>query len=252
MVGDVPTFDERAEWFDEHYSTTRGRVRRELVLERIRATAPPPPAAVLDVGGGSGAIAIPLAAAGYRVTVADPSRGMLDIAVANAAEAGVDIRVEQIAIDDLPGSSLGAFDVVCCHAVLLYVDDPPSALRILRSAAREGATLSLLEKNRGALAIRPGLAGDYAEALRVLDDAVATGNLGIPNRSHPVATWLAWLDEAGWGVSSWAGIRLFSDTARDGLSEPAFRALLDLEREAGARDPYRSVARLVHFAATAR
>jgi S-adenosylmethionine-dependent methyltransferase len=247
----VPTFDERAEWFDEHYSTTRGRVRRELVLERVRATAPPP-AAVLDVGGGSGAIAIPLAADGYRVTVADPSSAMLDIAAAKAEEAGVDIRVEQIGIDDLPGSSLGTFDLVCCHAVLLYVDDPVSALRTLRSAAREGATLSLLEKNRDALAIRPGLAGDYAEALRVLDDPVATGNLGIPNRSHSVATWLAWLDDAGWDVSSWAGIRLFSDTAPDDVPEPAFRALLELEREAGAREPYRSLARLVHFAATAR
>lgn len=249
---DVPTFDERAGWFDEHYATTRGRVRRTLVLERVRATAPPPPAAVLDVGGGSGAIAIPLAADGYRVTVADPSRGMLDVAAANAAEAGVEIRLEQIGIDDLRASSLGTFDVVCCHAVLLYVDDPLSALRTLRSAAREGATLSLLEKNRDALAIRPGLRGDYAEALRVLDDPVATGNLGIANRSHSVVTWLGWLDEAGWDVSSWAGIRLFSDTARDDLSEPAFRALLELEREAGTREPYRSVARLVHFAATAR
>jgi 2-polyprenyl-3-methyl-5-hydroxy-6-metoxy-1,4-benzoquinol methylase len=249
---DVPTFDERAGWFDEHYATTRGKVRRTLVLERIRATAPPPPAAVLDVGGGSGAIAIPLAADGYRVTVADPSRGMLDVATANAAEAGVGIRLEQTGIDDLAASALGTFDVVCCHAVLLYVDDPLSALRTLRSVAREGATLSLLEKNRGALAIRPGLAGDYAEALRVLDDPVATGNLGIANLSHSVATWLAWLDEAGWDVSSWAGIRLFSDTARDDLSEPAFRALVDLEREAGTREPYRSVARLVHFAATAR
>jgi SAM-dependent methyltransferase len=223
-----------------------------LVLERVRAAAPPPPAGVLDVGGGSGAIAIPLAADGYRVTVADPSRGMLDVAAAKAAQAGVDIRLERVGIDDLPASPLGTFDVVCCHAVLLYVDDPLSALHTLRSAAREGATLSLLEKNRGALAIRPGLAGDYAEALRVLDDPLATGNLGIANRSHSVATWLGWLDEAGWNVSSWAGIRLFSDTARDDLSEPAFRALLELEREAGSREPYRSVARLVHFAATAR
>jgi ubiquinone/menaquinone biosynthesis C-methylase UbiE len=247
----VPTFDERAEWFDGHYRTTRGRVRRELVSERLRASIPPAPATVLDVGGGSGAIAIPLAKAGYRVTLVDPSAGMLAVAERSAAEAGVSLTVFEAGVEALLDVAPGPFDVVCCHAVLLYVEDPPVALTTLRAAAKPGTVLSLLEKNRDALAVRPGLLGDFVEALRVLDDPVATGNLGIPNRSHPVPVWRSWLEDAAWRVDSWAGVRLFSDTAADGLEPDRFETLLALEREAGEREPYRSVSRLVHISATA-
>jgi S-adenosylmethionine-dependent methyltransferase len=247
----VPTFDERAEWFDDHYRTTRGRVRRELVLERLREAIPPPPASVLDVGGGSGAIAIPLAQLGYRVTLLDPSNGMRDVAQKRAADAAAGLTLLAGGVEALPQIAPGPFDVVCCHAVLLYVDDPQSALRAMRTVARTGAVLSLLEKNRDALAVRPGLRGDYDEALRVLDDPVATGNLGIPNRSSGLAEWFEWLAAAGWRVDSWAGIRFFSDLAPDDLDDAAFAALLDLERAAGRREPYRSVARLVHIGATA-
>jgi hypothetical protein len=115
----------------------------------------------------------------------------------------------------------------------------------------DAAVLSLLEKNSDALAVRPGLRGDYREAVRVLDDPVAAGNLGIPNRSYPIDRWRAWLAETGWRVDSWAGVRFFSDLGPDDLDAEAFEALLELERRAGRREPYRSLARLVQFIARA-
>jgi hypothetical protein len=121
----------------------------------------------------------------------------------------------------------------------------------MRTAASTGATLSLLEKNRLALAMRPGLRGDYAEALRVLDDPVASGNLGIPNRSRSTGEWSDLLTDSGWRLDSWVGIRLFSDLAPDVLSDDNYDRLLTLEREAGRREPYRSAARLIHISATA-
>jgi SAM-dependent methyltransferase len=247
----APTFDERAEWFDGHYRTTRGRVRLELVLERLQDANPPAPASVLDVGGGSGAFAIPLAELGYRVTLLDPSAGMRTVASERAEAAGVQVDVRAGGVDALADVVPGPFDVVCCHAVLLYLDDPEEALRAMRSVARTGAVLSLLEKNRDALAVRPGLRGDYQEAMRVLDDPVASGNLGISNRSHTVRQWCDWLAATGWRVDSWAGVRFFSDLAPDDLDAAAFAALLQLERTAGRREPYRSLARLVHISATA-
>jgi ubiquinone/menaquinone biosynthesis C-methylase UbiE len=247
----TPTFDERAEWFDRHYSTTRGRVRAALVLERLADILPPPPATVLDVGGGSGAIAVPLAALGYRVTVLDPSTAMLDLAARHAADMGVELRLVPGGVEELAELAPGPFDAVCCHAVLLYLDDPAAHLAVLRSVAVIGATLSLLEKNRGALSMRPGLRGEYAEAIRVLDDPVAQGNLGIPNRSRSVEEWTELLRQTDWRLDSWVGIRLFSDLAPDDLDPVAYDDLLTLEREAGRRVPYRSVARLVHLSATA-
>jgi SAM-dependent methyltransferase len=247
----TPTFDERAEWFDHHYETTRGRVRAALVLERLAATMPSPPAAVLDVGGGSGVIAVPLADRGYDVTVLDPSPAMLELARGRAHDAGADLRFVEGGVERIEELAPGPFDAICCHAVLMYLDDPAAHLAAMRHAARRGATLSLLEKNRLALAMRPGLRGDYAEALRVLDDPVASGNLGIPNRSRSVDEWSGLLIATGWQLDSWAGIRLFSDLAPDALREDEYDRLLTLERTAGAREPYRAAARLVHLSATA-
>jgi ubiquinone/menaquinone biosynthesis C-methylase UbiE len=247
----TPTFDERADWFDQHYTTTRGRVRAALVLERLAGTLPPPPASVLDVGGGSGAIAVPLATDGYGVTVLDPSTAMLDLAGRHATDAGVELRLVQGGVEMLVELAPGPFDAICCHAVLLYLDDPGAHLAALRGVVAAGATLSLLEKNRLALAMRPGLRGDYAEAIRVLDDPVATGNLGIENRSRSVDEWTELLEQTAWRLDSWAGIRLFSDLAPDDLDPVVYGQLLTLEREAGRREPYRSAARLVHLSATA-
>jgi len=247
----TPSFDDRAEWFDRHYDSPRGRVRAALVLERLTSTLPPPPARVLDVGGGSGAIAVPLAVGGYDVTVLDPSTAMLELARAHANEAGVGVRIVEGGVERLDELAPGPFGAICCHAVLMYLDDPSTHLRAMRSAVTAGATLSLLEKNRSALAMRPGLRGDYAEALRVLDDPVATGNLGIPNRARSVEEWNGSLTTAGWRLDSWVGIRLFSDLAPDVLSAQAYEDLLILERAAGEREPYRSAARLIHLSATA-
>jgi ubiquinone/menaquinone biosynthesis C-methylase UbiE len=247
----TPTFDERAEWFDHHYEATRGRVRAALVLERLAATLPPPLAAVLDVGGGSGVIAVPLAERGYDVTVLDPSPAMLELARGHARDAGADLRLVEGGVEGLEELAPGPFEAICCHAVLMYLDDPAAHLVAMRHVAHSGATLSLLEKNRLALAMRPGLRGDYAEALRVLDDPVASGNLGIPNRSRSVDEWSDMLSATGWRLDSWAGIRLFSDLAPDALPDDEYDRLLTLERIAGAREPYRSLARLVHLSATA-
>jgi S-adenosylmethionine-dependent methyltransferase len=247
----TPTFDERADWFDRHYETTRGRVRATLVLERLTATLPLPPATVLDVGGGSGAIAVPLAARGYDVTVLDPSTAMLALARGHADDADVAMRVVEGGLERITDRTPGPFDAICCHAVLMYLADPAVHLTAMRAVAADAAVLSLLEKNRLALAMRPGLRGDFAEALRVLDDPVATGNLGITNRSRSIDEWRDLLSSAGWRLDSWVGIRLFSDLAPDVLSDAEYGRLLTLERAAGEREPYRSAARLIHLSATA-
>jgi SAM-dependent methyltransferase len=250
-MGEAPTFDERAEWFDAHYETTRGRVRLRLVLERILGSFPDAPARILDVGGGSGVVAVPLAGHGFAVTLVEPSEGMLRVAERRIAEAGVEVRTVRGEIDDLAEVAPGPYDGICCHAVLMYVDDPATALRTLREQAGAGAVLSLLEKNRDGLALRPGLRGDYEEARRVLDSPVASGNLGIPNRARTVGDWRELLASTGWSFDSWVGIRLFSDLAPDDVTPERLELLADLEREAGLRDPYRSVSRLIHIAATA-
>jgi SAM-dependent methyltransferase len=80
-VGSVPPVKGLAPEVAEHYGlgledarlrTGHGRlewIRTQEVLARV---LPPPPATVLDVGGGTGAHALPLAARGYAVHLRDP------------------------------------------------------------------------------------------------------------------------------------------------------------------------------------
>jgi ubiquinone/menaquinone biosynthesis C-methylase UbiE len=49
-----------------------------VIHHHLLAHLPDPPASVLDVGGGAGHKSLPLAQAGYEVTVLDPSPAMLD------------------------------------------------------------------------------------------------------------------------------------------------------------------------------
>ncbi|HEX9236679.1 MAG TPA: methyltransferase domain-containing protein [Actinomycetota bacterium] len=243
-------FAGKAEWFDAGYrDSSHGMVRLDLVLERLLERLPPPPAAVLDAGGGTGAFAIPLAARGYDVTLVDRSWEWLDVAGGKAEESRVRLRLVQGAMQEV-GSLLDgqSFDAILCHTVLLYLDDPGTALEQLRTLARPGAVLSILEKNRDGLPLRPGFAGDYAEALRVLDDPVAAGRLGVPNRARSVGELRSLLLAAGWRSEDWIGVRLFSDMVLT-LDEDRYADLLALDRVAGSREPYRRLARLIHLLA---
>src|SRR5690606_3308667 len=62
---------------DGAYATVKGRVRTRVLHRQLSQHLPPPPATVLDVGGGAGHQSIPLAHAGYDVTILDASAAML-------------------------------------------------------------------------------------------------------------------------------------------------------------------------------
>src|SRR5690606_1965337 len=62
---------------DENYGSVRGLVRTHTLHQHLLAHLPAPPAALVDVGGGAGHQAVPLAEAGYDVTIVDPSEAML-------------------------------------------------------------------------------------------------------------------------------------------------------------------------------
>ncbi|NKQ27828.1 methyltransferase domain-containing protein, partial [Streptomyces galbus] len=58
----------------------------------------------------------------------------------------------------------GSFDVVLCHGVLMYLQDPDALLAGRARGRAPGGLLSLLVRHGDAPAVRPGRSGDRAGA----------------------------------------------------------------------------------------
>ncbi|WP_369036759.1 MULTISPECIES: class I SAM-dependent methyltransferase [Streptomyces] len=210
---------------------------------------------VLDVGMGQGTQALRLARAGHQVTGVEKDPKMLAAArEALAAEPeGIRERVRLFESDGrdtgvhfLPGS----FDVVLCHGVLMYVELPDALLAGLARMLAPGGLLSLLVRNGDALAMRAGLAGDWAGAMGAFDTDSYTNRLGLEVRADRLSVLTGTLAGIGAPLHAWYGVRVFTDTASDDAEIPGeaeVEALLAVEERAGRTDPYRQVAALLHL-----
>lgn len=141
-------------------------------IDAIRG-ARPGAVRVLDVGGGSGVWAVPLAAAGCLVTVVDPSADALAVLLRRAAEAGCATRVEAVQGDTDTLAEVvaeGSADLVLAHGVLEVVDDADTAVAALATATAPGGVLSVLVANRFAAVLNWAMAGRLVDAGRLLDD----------------------------------------------------------------------------------
>ncbi|GHB27575.1 methyltransferase [Streptomyces umbrinus] len=142
----------------------------------------------------------------------------------------------------------GSFDVVLCHGVLMYVEEPDPLLAGLARMLAPGGLLSLLVRNADALAMRPGLAGDWADTLASFDTSAYTNRLGLDVRADRLDALTGTLAGIGAPLHAWYGVRVFTDTAADDAVVPDdVETLLAAEERAGRTDPYRRVAALLHL-----
>ncbi|WP_406203885.1 MULTISPECIES: class I SAM-dependent methyltransferase [unclassified Streptomyces] len=208
---------------------------------------------VLDVGMGQGTQALRLARAGHQVTGVEQDPKMIATAREELAGEPEGIR-ERVRIVQGDGRDTGvhflpgSFDVVLCHGVLMYIDEPDPLLAGLARMLAQGGLLSLLVRNGDALAMRPGLAGDWPGALTAFDTTAYRNRLGLDVRADRLADLTSTLAGIGAPLHAWYGVRVFTDTAADGAQTPPdVETLLAVEERAGKTDPYRSVAALLHL-----
>jgi S-adenosylmethionine-dependent methyltransferase len=231
--------------------TLRRVVRHELVDRALAEHLTGPPARIVDVGGGAGQQSLRLAHKGYEITILDPSREMLDEARRRLTSEDEDVS-RRMRLVEGTGERASAtldgemFDAVLCHGVLMYLEDARPMIRALSALARPGGIVSVLTKNASALAARPALEGRYRDALAALETERDRGRLGVMTRGDTVEGLSEAFAEAGLTLERWYGVRVFADHLGEGMPDEDLPEILELEWEAGQREPYRSVARLIH------
>lgn len=212
------------------------------------------PARIVDVGGGTGGFAVPLAQLGHRVEVIDPSPDALAALDRRAREADVADRVtgQQGDLADLAGIvEPGGLDLVLCHGVLDVVDDPAAALATIASVLRPGGHLSLLVAQRHAAVVARAMAGHFQAARDLLDDPTARAGARGGHR-FTIEELEPMLTTAGLSTITVHGVRVFADLVPGSLLdlEPgASAALVELESAVSTRAEYLPLATQLHVLA---
>src|SRR6202790_1755211 len=235
-------FRNGAQDYAAYLETPEGRLRTDLAFANLEDFLPRSRAekslCALDIGCGTGATAVRLARIGMHVTLLDSSPAMLDIANRTAQQAGVTDKVALQQGDALQLTSLfpaASFDVIICHNVLEFLDDP---IAVLCGAARalwdSSAILSLLVRNRAGEVFKAAIqAGDLAVAENNLTAEWGQESLyGGRARLFTSDSLPAFLNWASLTAIAERGVRVLADYLPSRISRSAeYERILELERK---------------------
>ena len=252
---DSERFGTGAAKYAAYLQTPEGRLRLDLAFANLQDFLPEstPSLLALDIGCGTGAIAVRLARLGLHVTLLDESLPMLDFAERAAREAGVTERIAlkhgnatQVA-NLFPAAS---FDVIVCHNVLEYVDDSCAVLRSAARALRDpSSVISVLVRNQAGEVVKSAiLDGDLAAAENNLTAEWGHESLyGGKVRLFTAGGLQAMLLESSLAVMAERGVRVISDYLPPRVSRTnEYKRILELESKLGRRPEFAAIARYTH------
>ncbi|WP_343860165.1 methyltransferase domain-containing protein [Aliiglaciecola litoralis] len=194
------------------YGSTKGKLRHQVLLHQMRKYINLDQGVldIIDVGGGTGIMAKEMLDMGHRVLFNDISAQAVDFAK-QSLQGAENVRFEQQNLNQLMFCK--AFDLVICHAVLEWLEEPFNAIEKLIQLARPGAMVSLSFFNKEAHRFGNILYGnfDYVDADMQTKNTVRLN----PNRAlspHLVLHKLAALPIE---IIATSGIRCFHDYLKD-------------------------------------
>ncbi|HKV93096.1 MAG TPA: methyltransferase domain-containing protein [Candidatus Angelobacter sp.] len=238
-----------------YLETPEGRLRADLAFANLQEFLGPAKDSLhaLDLGCGTGVTAIRLARLGAQVTMLDSSPAMLNLAQHAAEEAGVAEKTtlklgDATQLADLFTTEL--FDVILCHNLLEYVDDPHAVLCGAARAMRDSsAILSILVRNQAGEVLKAAIqAGDLAAAEDNLVEEWAHESLyGGKVRLYTAEGLKAMLQTASLTITAKRGVRVLADYLPSRISRADdYERIFELESKLGRRPEFAAVARYTH------
>lgn len=230
------SFDGIANKFDKNiYGTTKGRLRHELLMYYLADVIGHDSSMnVLDAGGGTGMMSYEFAKCGNAIDILDISTEALDIAKQRLAA----FSQTTFICGDI-SSIQKQYDLIVCHALLEWLDEPLLALAYLIEKLNPKGVLSLSFFNRDAMLFNNAIYGNFdfiAKGMKVRN--MVRLNPHNPQSPKTVLTMLEQID--GIDIEITAGIRCFHDYMRDTtLQSSRFDDILTLEKQYGAQAPYK-------------
>lgn len=249
------SFDDLAERFAHRvYGGLKGDIRLAVLWSDLQGVLQQhtQPLRILDVGGGLGQLSIRLAKAGHRVVFNDLSPVMMEQARALATEAGV-----EAAIQWEPGSyqalaqrlDAAAFDLILCHAVLEWLQQPQELVSIMNRLLAPGGYLSLCFYNPAAKVYRNLIRGNFDYLNQEQPYQSDTGSL-TPNHPCSLDEVRQWLRNESLHIVSESGVRVFHDYVvekRGGHQHPD--QVLAMELRYSREEPFKWLGRYLHLMA---
>jgi S-adenosylmethionine-dependent methyltransferase len=263
-IKEMPTSDDSEQFrtgagkYAAYLETPEGRLRLDLALANLQDFLQQTTRRllVLDVGCGTGAIAVRLARLGLHVTLLDASAPMLDLARGAAQEARVAERIALKHGDVAQLANLfqaGSFDLILCHNILEYVDEPCAVLRSTVGLLRNpSGMISILVRNQAGEVLKSVIqSGDLAAAEHNLTAEWAYESLyGGRVRLFTAESLQAMLAAASLAVTAKRGVRIMADYLPSTVSRSdEYDRIFKLERELGRRPEFVGVARYTQWLA---
>ena len=254
-------FENDASRYAAYLETPEGRLRADLAFANLQEFLPASAGVnsmrALDLGCGTGAAAVRLARLGIHVTLLDSSATMLALAERTIVEAGVSDKITVKRGDAAQLADIfqtGSFDIILCHNLLEYVDDPGAGLRgAVRVMRDSSAILSVLVRNQAGEVLKAVLqTGDLAAAEHNLTAEWGQESLyGGRVRLFTSKALEAILKDASLKINARRGVRVIADYLPAQISRSAeYERILALERKLGKRRKFFGVARYMQCLAS--
>jgi ubiquinone/menaquinone biosynthesis C-methylase UbiE len=129
------------------YAKNTGRAPEQKMIFNKVKSALPQNASVLEVAPGPGFLSIEFAKAGHKVTALEISQTFIEIAQANAKEAGIQVDFRHGNASGMPFAE-NTFDFIICVAAFKNFSQPVEAIREMHRVLKPGGKTCIMDLRR--------------------------------------------------------------------------------------------------------